>query len=290
MATVDSINTARSIASVIPHVQSAADTSPWMVAQHVPALGTGGSSAFIAHVLGGDITCTVDGAAPAGADAIGASGVIDTSSPSLNTMGEVVDVFNGARAWRAYLVGALRADLASGMLAKTRASAYGDNGLTFYGDTSENRAAVIPGTEGAHEQVSVAISGEKFVNNGINGHVKDWEDKCENSMTYGEFLLTFTGNTTDTVPKGLRVFSAKAGDTEVLLFNKALTSAVELDLGRTGTAQVDGVDDIFIKAPIGHRLIVRASTSTAFSAFTKFNVHGKTAVLSGNHIVTEVNY
>ena len=101
MATQASLNIARSIASVIPHVQSAADTSPWMVAQYVPSLGTGGTSAFIAHVLGGDITCTVDGAAPAGADAIGVAGVIDTTSTSLNTMGEVVDTFNGVQAWRA---------------------------------------------------------------------------------------------------------------------------------------------------------------------------------------------
>jgi hypothetical protein len=275
---------AHALAGTVPHTQSAADTSPWMVCQYVPGLGTGGSSATIALIQASSMTFLVNGAAPAGLDAIGVSGVIDTSSSSYDTMGELVDYINGRSAWRAYLVGALRADGTSGLLAKSAASAFGDNGLTFFGDTSVNEAAVVPGTEAAYEQVSVAISGEKFTTNSIGGHVTDADDGCENMLQYAEVQLTFTGTGT------LRIYSGAQGSTETMIYNQTLTSTTEQNLGRTGTTQADGLNSIFLKATRGERLIIRAATLTAFSAYTKFNILGKTAVLKNDRIVTEDNY
>lgn len=276
---------AHALADTVPHVQSAADTSPWMVAQYVPGLGTGGTSAFIAYVVAGDMTFTVNGAAPAGLDAIGAAGIIDTSSPSYDTMGELVDYINGRSAWRAYLVGALRADRTSGLLAKTRASAMTDNGLTFFGDTSANDSAVVPGTSAAYEQVSVAISGEKFITTGISGHVKDADDGCENMLQYAEIQLTLTG------PTGvINIYTGAQTATETLIYTQTLTSTTEQNFGRTGTVQADGLNSIFLKATRGERLILRAATLSAFSAFTKFNILGKTTVLKNDRIVAEDNY
>ena len=280
------IEEARNLAPLIPHNQSAADTSPWMVAQYIPDLGTGGTAATIAYVQASSMTFTVDAGVPAGKDAIGASGVILTSSSTYNTMGELVDAINGYIAWRAYLVGALRADLVSGMLAKTAASCLTDNGLTFYGDTSINEAAVIPGTAGAYEQTSVAISGEKFENYGVYGHKKDADDLCENSLMFAQIELAFSGVGT------LRIYSAAQNATETQLYGQVLTTATAQDLGIVGAVDAprDGAAGVFLKAKLGERLIIRAGTLTAFSAWTQFNIVGQSAVLNGSRIVTEDNY
>ena len=280
----EQIETARSIAPTVPQSQAAADKTPYIVIQYVPDLGTGGSSASIAYVSDSSMTFLVDSAAPAGADAIGASGVILTSSSTYDTLGEIVDYINGRQAWRAYLVAALRSDATSILIAKS-ATKIPATGLTFWGDTSQNEGSIVSGTAAANEIVGAAISGEKFVNNGINGHVKDYDDGCENSLLYAEVQLTFTG-----VTNSLRIFSGKAGDAEVLIYNQSLTSTTEQDLGRTGTVQADGLNSVFLKAPLGHRLIIRAAAATAFSAYTKFNILGRTAVLSGSRIVDSINF
>lgn len=269
---------AHNLATTVPRVISAVDTCPLMVVQYVPALGTGGSAATIAYVVASSMTFLVDGSTPAGADAIGVSGIIDTSSSTYNTMGELVDYINGRQAWRAYLVSALRIDKTSNMLAKAAASAIGDNGLTFYGDTSANFSANDPASAGTLEAISVAISGEKFINNGINGHVKDYEDGCENMLTYSEVQLTFSGTGT------LSIYTGKQGEAETRIYHQTLTSTTEKDLGQAN------LEEVFAKAVCGQRLIVRAATTTAFTAVTKFNINGKTAVLNGSRLVDSVNY
>lgn len=281
---IEQYKEAWALAPTVAHNQTAVDTSPMMVVQYVPDLGTGGSSASIAHIVASSMTFLVDSAAPAGKDAIGSSGVILTSTAAYDTMGELVDYINGQAAWRAYLVAALRADMSSILLAKS-ATAIPATGLTFYGDTSGNDGAIVPGTAAAYEIVGTAISGEKFVNNSINGHVKDADDGCENALLYAEVQITCTGDA-----ENLRIYSGAQGSTESLLYTKTLTSTTEQNLGVTGTTQADGLNSIFVKANRGERLIIRAATDTAFAAVTKFNILGKTAVLSGDRQVTEVNY
>ena len=285
MPTFTGIEEARSLAPTVPQTQAAADVSPFMVVQYVPNLGTGGTSASIALVQNSSMTFLVDSSAPAGADAIGASGILDTSSSTYDTMGELVDAINGVAAWRAYLVAALRSDASSILLAKSATICSTAVGLTFYGDTSQNEGSIVSGTAGTVEIVGAAISGEKFVNNGIAGHLKDADDGVENAMLYAEVQLTFTG-----VTNSLRIFSGKQGSAEVLIYNQTLTSTTEQDFGRTGTVQADGLNSVFLKAPLGHRLILRAGAATAFSAFTKFNVLGRSAVISGKRQVDSVNF
>ncbi len=295
MANLESISTARTIAQIIPTTQSAADTSPLMVVQYVPALGTGGATANITF-SDPDMTFTVIGAAPAGADAIGTAGVISVTEDGVNnTMGLLVDIINATQAWRAYLVAALRSDQSSLMLAKAHAlgAAAGDTGVTFYGDTSVNQASSVSGTEGAYTVVGTAISGEQFVNNGIGGHYKDNGHATENSLLYAEVQLTFTGLSAagSTVPLGrLQLYSGKQGEAETLLYNQPLRSTLEKNLGRTGVDQQTGLGTIFLTAPRGERLIIRAITPTDFSAYTKFNVLGKSAVISGDHLVDTANF
>lgn len=280
------INEARSLAVSVPQSQAAADKSPFIQVQYVPNLGTGGSSASCALVQNSSMTFLVDSSTPAGADIIGTSGIIDTSSSSFDTMGELVDHINGKAAWRAYLIAALRSDASSILLAKSATLCSGDTGLTFYGDTTQNEGSIVPGTAGALEIVGTAISGESFVNNGVAGHLKDFDDQVENSLLYAEVQLTFTGSD----PNSLRIFSGKQGTTEVLIYNQTLTSTTEQDLGRTGTVQADGLNSVFLRAVRGERLIIRAAAATAFSAFTKFNVLGSSAVFKNNRIVSAINF
>jgi hypothetical protein len=267
---INQIEEARALASPVPHNITAVDTSPWMVVQHVPTLGTGGSSATVAFVVASSMTFLVDGSTPAGADVIGASGIVDTSSSDYDTMGELVDYINGRQAWRAYLVGALRADKTSLMLAKSATSCYGANGLTFYGDSSAS---------GEH---SLAISGEKFVNNGANGHVKDADSQCENYMLYGNFLVTCAS-----AGVGLRYYTGAQGSTEV-----QLGSTVSVTQGTAKEQGEANWSEPFIRSVRGERLVIRVlglSSTTSLTSPT-INVVGKTAVLEGDRMVTEDNY
>ncbi|GAG50924.1 unnamed protein product, partial [marine sediment metagenome] len=223
------------------HNFTAADTLPWMVVQYVPSLGTGGTSASIAYIVASSMTFLVNDAAPAGADAIGATGVILTSSSTYNTMGELVDYINGRIAWRAYLVGALRADLSSLMLVKSATICSGANGLTFYADSSNS------------DDHSFAISGEKFVSNAVGGHVTDADDYCENEMLYGAFTVTSASDAIE-----LRYYSGKQGDTETQVGSAvAVTTATLKEQGEVNLTVP------FVQATRGQRLIMRVvDTST----------------------------
>ena len=260
---------ARALAPVVPHNITAVDTSPWMVAQYVPLLGTSGSSASIALIVASSMTFLVDSSTPAGLDDIGVSGIFLLSSGTYDTMGELVDYINSKTAWRAYLVGCLRADKSSLLLAKSATKCSGDNGLTFYGDTS------------ASYEMSLAISGEKFINNTPNGHVTDYDDQVENSMLYGSFKVT--GASAGLV---LTYYSGKAGSTEVQ-FGGTVTIT-------TATVQQEGEESLsepFVTATRGERLVIRVSNSSvgAVSAPT-INVLGKSVVFANNRIVDSDNY
>jgi len=262
---------ARALATPVIHNFAAVDKMPWMVAQYVPSLGTGGSSASIAYIVASSMTFLVDDAAPADADAIGATGVILTSSSTYNTMGKLVDYINGHAAWRAYLVGALRADLSSLMLVKSATICSGANGLTFYADSS------------ASAEHSLAISGEKFVSNAASGHVKDADDFCENEMLYGAFNVTSAS-----AGIGLRYYSGKQGDTETQIGSTVtVTTATNKEQGEVNLTVP------FVQATRGQRLIMRViDLSTTGTELTSPTIHviGKTAVLANNRTVDAINY
>lgn len=263
----DQITEARALATVVPHNIAVVDVSPWMVAQYVPSLGTGAAAATM-QVLAGTLRFKVDAATPAGADAIGTDGEFDLSTADFNTMGELVDAINGVAAYRAYLVGALRADLSTNLLVQSATSIIGDTGLTVFGDTSGSK------------EISLAISGEAFVNNGKNGHLKDSEDGCENSMMYAAITVT---NVSLFV---LRYYTGKQGTTEVQVGQDiTLTSATLKEQGEANLSVV------FVTSARGERLIVRVIglESVAPSA-PSVHVLGKTAVLANDRVVTSIGY
>jgi len=246
---------------------TAVDEGPYMVVQYVPDLGTGGAAATVTVATAATtITFQVDAAAPANADAIGNStGEIITTQSTYDTMGELVDYINGRQAWRAYLVGALRADTPTHLLNFSAASCFGATGKVMYGDNSDSL------------DVSLAISGERFVNNGINGHVKDWDDQCENSLEYGAFTVTCAS------PAVLRYYSGRQGSTETQLMDDILlTTTVMKEQGEANPSLP------WIQAERGERLVIRVVGLSPASPATVPTIHviGTTAVLSGSRIVT----
>lgn len=270
----DAIQEARALAPVIPQIIGAADVSPAYVVQYVPALGTGGAAATCEVVTATYLQFQVDAADPAGLDAIG-----NTNGKVLfatyTNCGLLTDYVNGQGAWRMYLLGQLRADATASQVLDdggTPVSCIGDNGLTIPNDTS------------ACDHISVAISGEKFVNNGITGHETDAYDKhsydrCENHLLYGGFQLTFTGTGT------IRFYSeSQLAAGAQIGANQALTSTTLLEFGE------ENWNETFMMATVGERLVVRAQTTTAFSAYTQFRVVGKTVVLGLTRFVDSKPY
>lgn len=259
----------RSITSPVGQAIAGVDVSPYFVVQYVPSQGTGGAAATIALVQDGDMTFLVDAAAPAGADAIGTAGVIDTSAAAFDTVGELVAAINATQAWRAYAT----VPYATGMesaLAKSAASAFGDNGLTFFSDTS------------AELDIGVVISGDKFVNNGLNGFVTDVKDQCINELMYGGFQLGNAGAGAITLTIIQETQGANDGQT---LYSVVLAEDTLKLLGEAS------LEVPFVSGGPGKMLTVRAVIAGgAADAYTKFEVVGQTLVLTGSRIVTEKNY
>lgn len=259
------IEEARALAPVVTHLLSAADTTPAIVIQYVSALGTGSSSASVQVQDGTGLRFKVDGATPAGNDAIGnSSGWILFAT--YTNMGQVLDQINGKIAWRAYLVAALRGDLATHLLTAASQQADGDNGLTLYFDSS--RADLC----------GVAVSGEKFVNNGVNGHVKDADDECENYLLYSKVNVASDGS--------LKFYTASQSANTQLGDTIAISTDTDAEVGE---AEVSAE---YLRATRGQRLVVRVEATTAGQACTptQFHVLSKTAVLRNDRIVDEDNY
>jgi hypothetical protein len=271
---IDSILEARALAAVVPQIISAADTDPAYVVQYVPALGTGGTAATCEVVTATYLRFQVDAADPAGLDAIG-----NTEGKVLfatyTNVGLLTDYVNGQGAWRMYLVGAIRSDATASQVLDdggTPVTCFGDAGLTIPHDTS------------ACDHISVAISGERFVNNGITGHETDAYDRhsfdrCENHLLYAGFQLTFTGTGT------INFYSESQTEAGTQIgAAQALTSTTLLEFGATNWSET------YIMATVGERLVVRAATTTAFSAYTQYRVVGKTVVLGGTRYVSSKPY
>jgi len=268
------IEEARKLATPFAHVFTGVDTFPAFVVQYVPDNGV--SSAYrakIALVLATSMTFTTGAAgvtavgdSQATADGIGTAGVITISGEDYDTCGELMDYINGHPAWRMYLVGARRATLMATILAKTAAFCDVDNGLTFYFDASEGL-----------KSGALAISGEKFVNNGVNGHLKDADSQCENKLLHLAVTCGMTGN------GHLRLYScSQKADGDGLSF--AITTATQITKGEANLAEV------FHQSTRGERLVIELDAATSFDSIAECQFVGKTAVLSNDRIVDEKNY
>jgi hypothetical protein len=265
---IQQIEEARALAPIVGHNIAAFDTSPAIVVQYVPNLGVGSEGKM--KITTDGLRFKVDDATPTGSDLLSnmnASGWLKFATRT--NMGQIVDDINGSVGWRAYLVAALRGDLASNLLAASETSVNGDNGFTFYWDMKAETLI----------SCGIAVSGNKFINNGTNGHVKDDDDECENSILYIEANLADS----DCV---LRFYSSSdSADTQI---------GGSLTFTAAGTATYWGKnnpDDIYIRANRGERLIARITTDTQLKATpTRFHVLGKTAVLRNDRVVDSVNY
>lgn len=261
------VQAAREMARPYGQTFSDVDGHPAMVVQYVPDLGTGGAAATCQVVSATSLTFQVDSANPAGNDAIGnASGQVLFSA--YTTMGAVADYINGLRAWRCYLDGALRADAsASKLLTAAAASCIGSNGMTIYHDASSTKHG------------SFAISGEKFLTNGINGHVKDWDDQVENDLLHCYINIGVTDGPTFTW------YAERQDRTSVqTLGAETLADDTLIECG----ANLKTIP--YISAPRGYRLIGRAAATTTYDDIAAFHVLGRSVVPSGSRMVTEKNW
>ncbi len=254
---------AYALAKPYERIVAADDTDSAFLLQYVPDKGTGGAACTIAFIQGGAMTVLVDGAAPAGLDAIGTAGVIDTSDGDFDTVGEIVDYFNSIAAYRAICDAAIRSDTMATILAKSAASAFGDNGLAFFSDTSAS------GTR------TVCFSGEHFENNGKNGHKKDREDACESFISKIDINLDMSDNGT------LTIYSGRQGVAETIIHGPVtLTDATAFQ------KNLDGLVGTFYKAAKrGERIILRcANDAGQMGSITQFHTLGLTAVVSQKRI------
>ena len=244
-------------------------SSPAFQVQYVPELGTGATAATAVWTSTTDITFTTAGTTPAGNDAVGASGAVTTTL--YTTMGAIQDAINASRAFRCYLIAALRADLsASTIHAQAAASCIGKNGLTFYLD----RTLQFASSKYAH---GFAISGERFVNNRASGWHKDWDAQCLN-------ILTYAGVESSSATGGfLCVYMGKQGSTEDLIYKVPTADATLKEINSTLSKEIQAASQP------GYRLIVRFEAD-ANTALTRFHGTGKTAVLNGTFAVKERNY
>ncbi len=263
------IEEAHALAPIVYHTITAVDKGAWMVVQHVPDLGTGGAAATIAVETGaGTLTFKVDAATPLTLDVVGnTTGLILTATT--DTMGEVVDLINQAGAWRAYLLGALRADLPSELLNFTAASCFGDNGKVLYSDNSDSR------------DISYTVSGEKFVTNGISGHLKDADDEVLNMMLHADITATCAS------PIVIRYYTGKQGSTEVKMQDDILlTTATRKQQGEVTP------NEPWIVANRGERLIIRVQALSATLAPTAPTIHvaGKSVVYKNDRIVDSIAF
>lgn len=261
------VKQARDMATPYALNLTAHDTSEQLCVQYVPDRGTGGAAATCQVTSATKLTFQVDAANPAGADVIGdASG--DVAFATYTTVGALADYIRSKQAWRAILRGGLRADAsASKLLTAAATSCFGDHGLSIFGDSS------------ACEHVDICFSGEEFVSNAINGHVKDWP-ACENKIIHFDINLDMASDGT------LTLYSGRQGETETIIYGPVtLTDATALQKGLEFT-----VGTFFKAAKRGERLILRAAHATDISTvMTQFQTLGLTAVLDGARIVNGDN-
>lgn len=259
----EQIQEALALAQPIAHNQTTSDVSPAIVIQYVPAIG-GADTVGKVKVTTQGLRFKVDDTTPSGANAIGNSSgwILDAT---YTNMGQVLDQINGYAAWRAYLVCSRRGDASDSLLSTAEATCTGANGKTIFWDTDSIALC------------GIAISGEKFVNNGLNGHVKDADSVCINTMLYARVTMVSDGT--------LKFYSSSQAADTLLGPTFACGSASQVEIGEENPSIG------YIAAKMGERLLVLVDSATAGNGTpTEFHVVGKTAVLKNDRIVTEDNY
>lgn len=236
------------------------------IVQYVPDGGDGGSAATCQVVTATGLVFTVDAATPAGNDAIGSSGTV--AFATYTTLGALSDYINGLPAWRMILVGGLRADAsASKLLTAPATSCIGANGLNIYFDASSTKHG------------SFAISGERFVNNGLNGHIKD-ADGCSNILCWANINVGLTG----TSPQIAFYFEKQKGTTVQSSLTRVMADDTLEEIGVTQPMLPE------IEAPIGYRIVGRVSAGTSYDDIALFEVGGKSVFVDGSYVVTQKNW
>lgn len=264
---------ARNLASVYGQNITALDTTPAIAIQYVPDRGAGGAgstSVGKAKITTGGIRFKVDDSTPAGVDALSnqtSSGWLTFASQT--NMGQMFDAINtGSSAWRAIPKVMLRGDIASNLLAAAEVIVSNAVGRVFFWDhkveTLINAGAVI--------------SGERFINNGIAGVVRDSSDEVENMLLYieanfvdSDLVLSFYSSThsADTQIGGALSFTAAGSAT--------------YPTGR------ETPDTVYLRATRGSRLMVIFTALTeAIATPTRVHVLGKSAVLKNDRFVSDV--
>lgn len=259
---------AKELAIALPQAYGADDQSPAFILIYNPDNGTGGTAATIALVQGGDVTFTVGGTTPAGADAIGTAGVVDSSAGDYDTVGEFCAYVKGVRAWDAICLCKPETPMAN-ILAKSATTCLVDNGLVFYLDTTVTDTTFIH---------SYPISGEMFDNYGVAGHKKEVADNCVNRFHMSQFTQNFTS------AANLYLYVFKQGDIlSTLVFTKALTDNALTNIGNTEMPDLP-----FYTAPEGYTLVVDIRTDLQSTAPTLITVLGSTVVRRNNRRVVRL--
>lgn len=256
------IEEARLLATPIAQNFTADDTCPAIIIQHVPSLGTGGTSA--SFTLANDsLQFLVDSASPAGKDLIGTTGKIGLTT-TYNTMGLLADYINGFIAWRAILLGCLRSMTAVGLLDKASVVCSNANGAKIFIDTTD------------YDEHYFCISGERFVDNGVYGHIKDADDEVVNYLMYGSFLVS--GDSDDL---SLTYYSGKQGVAET-----TIRAAESLTLGTATEHGEENNTMPFVEAKRGERLVIGITTASDAIGTPTVDIVGKSVVFNNSRIVT----
>lgn len=264
----DQIIEARALATPYGQNITAMDKTPAIQVQGVPALG--GGTEYKMKITTDGIRLKVDDDTPSGVNApanMTSSGWLTFASQT--NIGQMVDQLNSCAGLRAFALCALRGDLASNLLAAAETVISNAAGKTFYWDSKDETLICAGGV----------ISGEKFVNNGKNGHVKDAVDGCENTLLYLQVDMVDSDHT-------LRFYSGAQGSAEV-----QIGSAVSITGGANTEFGDKDPDDPYISAARGERLIYRITSLTpAKGTPTRVHALGKTAVLKNDRIVDSINF
>ena len=266
------IEEARALASPVGWTVAAVDKSPAFVVQYVPQNGSGGALATCVVVTATGITLDVDGAVivDGTADSCGTDGDGAFLFANYATIGALVDGINASTGgcFRAYVAACLRAQATDDLLLAIDASCIGDNGMTVYFDTSANNDATM------------VISGEKFVNNGPNGWMKDKYSVCENYLISASLTAGFASAGAGSVT----IHSCPQNGDGTELYTAIMASATAFALA--GTPDVP-----FMRSTTGERLVIILEDDSTGAVTAMYGtMAGKTAVLRNTHIVTEKNY
>jgi hypothetical protein len=256
------------------------DTCPAIIFQFCGELGADASAATAAtcqFAQGASLTFTVGATTPAGIDAIGTSGVFNTSTGDYDSVGEVVNAVNDVGLmWRAIGLVAPETPMAN-LLTKGSASCITDNGYVVYLDSS------VADTEYLH---AIPITGEAFLSNGPDGHVKDAtvEDGGNGVIN----IFNYAKMSTDITTAGtLNIKMWKQGDTvSTTVLQEAMADDSLVNTGNYNHPELD-----FIKSREGYMFSVEWRSDASFNTDPDIcRVVGRSVVTDDSRIVTKVPY